>query len=95
MISADEALSLGIVGEVVEPEDFEARFFDYCELLTGVSLVAARQTKRMVGKSLELPHLRDHLSIEASRARRGLTTEDSREAIKAIMEKRKPGFKGR
>ncbi len=95
MISADEALSLGIVGEVAPAEAFEARFFDYCELLTGVSPIAARQTKRMVGGAVALPNLRRHLSVEIASARRGLESEDSREAVKAIMEKRKPVFTGR
>jgi 2-(1,2-epoxy-1,2-dihydrophenyl)acetyl-CoA isomerase len=95
MISADEALARGIVGEVVAAEDFEVRFFEYCELLTGVSPIAARQSKRMVGKAVELPSLRTHLSVEIGAARRGLQTEDSKEAVRAIMEKRKPVFTGR
>ena len=42
-----------------------ARFFAHCELLTGASLIAARQSKRMVGKALELPSLRGHQSIKS------------------------------
>ena len=95
MISADEALALGIVGEVAPADEFEERFLAYCELLAGVSPIAARQTKQMVGASVALPNLRGHLSSEIAAARRGLSTEDSREAVRAIMEKRKPVFKGR
>jgi len=95
MISADDALARGIVGEVAPEGEFEARFLAYCELLAGVSPIAARQTKSMVGRALELPSLRGHLSIEIAAARRGLQTEDSKEAVRAIMEKRKPVFTGR
>ncbi|MCP4006886.1 MAG: hypothetical protein GY725_22125 [bacterium] len=94
MISADEALKRGIVGEVVDDADFEARFLEYCTQLTGVSPIAARQTKRMLGAASTAIDLEAHLKIEIANARRGLQTEDSEEAIKAIMEKRKPVFRG-
>ena len=59
------------------------------------SPIAARQSKRMVGKAVELPNLRTHLSVEIGAAHRGLQTEDRKEAVRAIMEKRKPVFTGR
>lgn len=94
-VSASVALALGLVGEVVDAEDFEARFLAYCEQLAGVAPIAARQTKRLLTR-VGLPRdLESHLRDELSYALRGLESEDGREAVTAIMEKRKPEFSGR
>ncbi len=95
MVSAPRALELGIVGEVVEETGFAARFLDYCQQLATLSPIAARQTKKMVGAGLAHANLESHLRVEIANARRGLQTEDSKEAIRAIMEKRAPVFRGR
>ena len=95
MISADEALALGIVGEVVPASDFDASFVDYCLHLAKVAPIAARQTKRMVARAGALQALESHVRDELMNARRGLNTEDGREAIQSIIEKRDPVFRGR
>lgn len=94
-LTADAALALGLVGEVVDSTDFETRFLAYCEQLAAVAPIAARQTKRLVTR-VGLPRdLESHLRDELQYARRGLRSEDGREAVSAIMEKRKPEFSGR
>ena len=95
MIGADRALSLGIVGEVVDAEGFGDHFVAYCERLAGVAPIASRQTKRMVGRATTPADLESHLRSEIAYARRGLSTEDGREALNAIREKRTPVFQGR
>jgi 2-(1,2-epoxy-1,2-dihydrophenyl)acetyl-CoA isomerase len=95
MIGADVALALGLVGEVVEAADFSARFVAYCEQMADVAPIAARQTKRLVGR-VGLPRdLEAHLRDEMTYVHRGLSSEDGREAVRAIFEKRKPEWKGR
>jgi len=94
MISAAEAAELGLVGEVVDAEGFEARFLDYCATLAEVAPIAARQTKRMLVRSSLPADLEAHLRDELRNARRGLATEDGKEAVAAILEKRKPEFRG-
>ncbi|MCP5068172.1 MAG: hypothetical protein GY946_16545 [bacterium] len=95
MVPAARALELGIVGEVVEEDGFDERFLGYCQQLSALSPIAARQTKNMVSAGLAHADLESHLRIEIANARRGLQTEDSKEAIRAIMEKRTPVFQGR
>jgi 2-(1,2-epoxy-1,2-dihydrophenyl)acetyl-CoA isomerase len=92
---ADEALARGIVGEVVEAGDFDARFAAYLDQLAAVAPIAARQTKRMLGRVATAANIEAHTREELGYARRGLSTEDSAEARKAILERRKPEFIGR
>ena len=95
MHSADEALALGLVGEVVAEESFEERFHDYCQRIAEVAPLAATQTKRMVTRAGLIDDPEQHLRDELALTRRALASADGREAVKAIFEKRKPEFTGR
>jgi enoyl-CoA hydratase/carnithine racemase len=95
MISAARALELGIVGEVVSGDGFLDHLIEYCTRLASVAPIAVRQTKRMVGSATTPAHLERHLKEELNNARRGLATEDGKEAVAAILEKRAPVFQGR
>jgi 2-(1,2-epoxy-1,2-dihydrophenyl)acetyl-CoA isomerase len=94
MIDAEAAQSLGLVGEVVEASAFPARFLAYCEQLAGVAPIAARQTKRLVTRAGLPRDLEAHLREEMRYVYRGLSSEDGREAVRAILEKRRPRFRG-
>lgn len=95
MHGADEALALGLVGEVVADEDFEDAFLAYCHKIAEVAPLASTQTKRLVTRAGLLADLEQHLRDELELARRALASADGREAVKAIFEKRKPEFTGR
>lgn len=95
MHDADSALALGLVGEVVAAEDFDRAFEAYCEKIAEVAPLAARQTKRLVSRIGQPEDLEAHLRDELTLAARGLKSEDGREAVRAIREKRKPVFTGR
>jgi len=95
MVGADEALARGIVGEVVPELEFEERFAACLEHLAGVSPIALRQTKRMLGRAAVASSVEGFVREELVYARRGLATEDSVEARNAILERRKPSFRGR
>jgi 2-(1,2-epoxy-1,2-dihydrophenyl)acetyl-CoA isomerase len=95
MHDADEALALGIVGEVVDADGFDQAFVAYCEKIAEIAPLAASQTKRLVSR-IGLPEdLEAHLRDELTYAARGLMSEDGREARRAMREKRKPVFAGR
>jgi 2-(1,2-epoxy-1,2-dihydrophenyl)acetyl-CoA isomerase len=95
MMDADSALALGLVGEVAPAEEFEEAFIGYCHKIAEVAPMAARQTKRLVTRAGLLEGLEEHLRDELALAKQALTSEDGREAVRAILEKRKPKFTGR
>lgn len=95
MNDAEAALRLGIVGEVAPADDFPATFRAYCRKIAEVAPRASKQTKRLVSRAGVLTELESHLREEIELARHALKSEDGREAVKAIFEKRKPRFTGR
>jgi 2-(1,2-epoxy-1,2-dihydrophenyl)acetyl-CoA isomerase len=95
MLDADAALALGLVGEVVDADGFDEAFLAYCEKIAAVAPLAARQTKRLVTR-VGLPEdLEAHLRDELKYTGRGLRSDDGKEAVRAILQKRKPVFTGR
>jgi 2-(1,2-epoxy-1,2-dihydrophenyl)acetyl-CoA isomerase len=96
MISATEARDIGLVGEVTESDaEFEERFLAYGRMLAGIAPIAAQQTKRLVSRVTTPAEFRAHLDEEIRLALHGLSSEDSREAIRAMTTKESPHFKGR
>ncbi|HIG43149.1 MAG: enoyl-CoA hydratase-related protein [bacterium] len=95
MIDAKTAHTIGLVGEVVAAEEFSQAFLAYCTKIAEVAPLAARQTKHLVtqvGLPADLEALvRDELRYTG----RGLASDDGKEAVRAIFEKRKPVFTGR
>lgn len=96
MVSASEAREIGLVGEVTETDaEFGDRFLTYGRMLAGIAPIAARQTKRLVSRVTTPADLPAHLSEEIRLALHGLSSEDSREAVRAMMTKESPHFQGR
>jgi 2-(1,2-epoxy-1,2-dihydrophenyl)acetyl-CoA isomerase len=95
MTDAEDALALGLVGEVVPEERFDEAFRAYCRKIAEIAPLASRQTKRLVTRAGLLDDLEAHLRDELELAARALRSEDGREAVKAIFQKRKPEFTGR
>ena len=84
-ISAQEALQLGMVGEVVTDDKFEERFLEYCCLIAKNSMYALRQTKRLIVKS-ELTHdIGSQIRDEMRYNDRGLRSDDGRAAVKKFF----------
>ncbi|MFN8505936.1 MAG: enoyl-CoA hydratase-related protein [Dehalococcoidia bacterium] len=93
-VEGDEALALGLVGEVVDDDQFEARFAEYLDSLTKLSPITAKLTKRVVRNATTTIDLEGHLRYELLSIGRAFGSEDGKEARRAFMEKRAPVFKG-
>ena len=94
-VEGDEALALGLVGEVVDDDQFETRFHDYCQSLTKLSPITARLTKRDLQKATTAIDLDAHLRYEIANIGRAFASRDGQEARQAFIEKRQPEFVGK
>lgn len=93
-VGADEALALGMVGEVVDDDAFDARLAEYCELIAARSPITTRSTKRTIGKATTSIDLESHVRYELASITRAFRSNDAQEARKAFFEKREPTFEG-
>ena len=93
-INAEEALRLGLVGEVVPDDQFDKRFAEYCTFLTERSSITTRLTKRGLTKATGID-LETLVRFELANIRRAFQSQDSQEARRAFLEKRQPTFEGR
>jgi 2-(1,2-epoxy-1,2-dihydrophenyl)acetyl-CoA isomerase len=94
-VLGDEAVALGMAGEVVDDEAFSDRLAAYCQQLCQWSPITLRLLKRGMVKSLETSDLETQLRYELSNIRIAFSSDDAKEARKAFFEKRKPVFVGR
>jgi 2-(1,2-epoxy-1,2-dihydrophenyl)acetyl-CoA isomerase len=94
-VEGDEALALGLVGEVVDDDAWEARFREYCQSLTRLSPITARLTKRDLQRATTAIDLEQQLRYEIANIGRAFASQDGQEARKAFLEKRDPVFEGR
>jgi enoyl-CoA hydratase/carnithine racemase len=94
IVTAEEALDMGILLEVVEPDDLLTRAGVIAEQIAAKPPHSVRLTKRLLrhARSMELDGF---LDISAALQSVSHHTDDHREAIEAIFEKRPGDFKGR
>lgn len=93
-VEGDEAHAMGLVGEVVDDDAFDARFSEYCNQLAQISPITGRSTKRVVREATAHRDLEGQLRYELHNIRRAFGSDDGREARNAFLEKRDPEFKG-
>jgi len=94
-VQGDEAVALGMAGEVVDDADFADRLAAYCRQLCEWSPITLRLLKRGMVKALETSDLETQLRYEVGNIRIAFSSDDAKEARKAFFEKRKPVFTGR
>lgn len=93
-VDSDEALALGLIGEVVPDEEFQARLTEYCLSLTTISPIAASLTKRVVREATKID-LEAQARYELQTIGKAFVSEDGKEARRAFLERREPDIKGR
>jgi len=94
LVKADEALSLGIVMEVVEPDELMPRALKLARQIASKPPITTRYTKRLLSLSRRAP-LDDFLDQCAFFQAVCHQTEDHMEAVTAFIEKRTANFTGR
>jgi 2-(1,2-epoxy-1,2-dihydrophenyl)acetyl-CoA isomerase len=94
-VTGEEAVALGMAGEVVDDDKFAERLEAYCQALCQWSPITLRLLKRGMARSMETTDMEAQLRYEVSNIRVAFASEDAKEARTAFFEKRKPVFKGR
>jgi enoyl-CoA hydratase len=94
MITADEALKLGLVEEVVDPGALIDRAMGIAEQIASKSPVAIAAAKEATRAAMSLP-LEEGLRLETSLFQLCFSSEDKAEGVRAFLEKRAPNFSGR
>jgi enoyl-CoA hydratase len=93
-LSAQEALSAGLINRVVPAAEFDAAVAAWAGKLAGKSPVIMRLGKEAMRRQLDMP-LDDALDYLRAQLSLALSTEDIVEGVSAFFEKREPQWKGR
>ena len=94
LVDAYEALRIGLVMEVVEPDELNSRVLHHAGQLLAGAPVAQMFTKQMISASFQ-SSLADALNWEGEAQTIVLGTQDAAEGVLAFLEKRKAAWKGR
>ena len=94
MVTAQEALRLGLINQVVAQDQVLKAAKDLARKIASKGMVAIAESLRAIEDGLE-GSLEAGMAKEAAAFGRVAATEDSREGVKAFVEKRQPQFKDR
>lgn len=94
MITAQEALRIGLVNEVTAASDLIARAEAIAQKIIANAPLAVQYTMEAVNKGMDVP-LAEGLYLEATLFAVACATQDKKEGTAAFLEKRPPKFAGR
>jgi enoyl-CoA hydratase len=94
IITAQEAHELGLVNRVVPVKALERAVRELARIIGTKSAVVLRLAKEALNKAVEVP-LAEGLRVESEKFAACFGTYDTREGIRAFLEKRPPRFEGR
>jgi enoyl-CoA hydratase/carnithine racemase len=92
-ISAEKALSIGLINRIAAPGKHLEEAIAFAELLNRNGPLAVGLAKRIIDRGLHMDKF-SIMELEALAQSLLITTEDFKEGISARIEKRKPDFKG-
>lgn len=93
-IKAEEALQMGIVNQVVSPDELGDRAYDFARKLADGPTAAFGLGKKILSRSLE-SNLQDIMQYEAYAQSICFESQDHKEGVQAFYEKRTPLFTGK
>jgi enoyl-CoA hydratase len=93
-LPAERALALGLLNEIVEPEELMDRAFSWAGRILANGPLAIRATKESVVRGLNVT-MKEAYKIEAELSQRVFASEDAKEGPKAFAAKRKANWKNR
>ena len=87
MVKADEALRIGLVNRVVEPEELENAALATARLIASKAPIAVRRVKEALNQGLEVDFDSAN-EMESLQFSLCFTTHDQKEAMEAFLQKR-------
>jgi enoyl-CoA hydratase/carnithine racemase len=94
-LTAERALRLGLVSELVPQEELEAAAAPYVEAMLATAPLGLALTKEVLNANLDAPGFEAALALEDRNQVLLSQTRDFREGAAAFREKRPPRFEGR
>lgn len=94
-VSAERAYQLGLVNEVVEPEELLPTAHRWADEICKNAPLAVQATKKSALMGFAAAGLAEAYRIESECATENLSNEDASEGTRAFIEKRPPVWKGR
>lgn len=94
IVDAEEALQIDLVNQVVEPEALMPATLKLAQVLSANAPLAVQLSKRAAYRSWETD-LTNALELAATYQGMAQRTDDHREGVQALLERRQPIFKGK
>ena len=93
-LTADQALNMGLITRVVQPEDLEQEVAQILITLAAKSPIGMKIGKEAFYAMADMP-FEEAVDFLSDKIAEIAATEDAREGIRAFIEKRKPKFRGK
>lgn len=94
IVNAEEAQRIGLVNKVVPHEELEEATLEFARRMAKGPTRAIGLAKKILNRGMEVD-LATLLDFEAFAQYQTAASEDSKEGVKAFMERREPNFRGR